>query len=73
MATPESKIRKALQRAGWELVRMSSHQIWRCPCGGHPQVTLPTTFGGGRGFKNAVAFIGSESRFGRCAVKIGKG
>lgn len=73
MASPETKIRKALQAAGWTLVRETKHQIWRCPCGQHPQVTLATTLGQGRGFKNAVAFIGSEARFGSCAVKIEKG
>lgn len=73
MAKPESKIRKALKKADWTLARETTHQIWRCPCGKHEQVTLPTTFGGGRGFKNAVAFIGSEARFGDCAVDIKKG
>lgn len=73
MASPESKIRKALQKAGWTLVRETTHQIWRCPCGSHDQVTLPTTFGKGRGFQNAVSLLKSRERFGDCAVRIGKG
>lgn len=68
MSRPETRIHKALRSSGWWEVRRTKHSVWRCGCGQHEQVVMPSTFGRGRGFANMVAFLSSESRFGSCAI-----
>lgn len=68
MAKPQKRLARELVRKGWTEVRKSKHQIWRCGCGDHDQVTLAATVGKGRGIKNAVVFLASKARFGDCAI-----
>jgi hypothetical protein len=49
-------LNKAFERAGFTLVRITNHAIWRCPCG-HTQVVSPTSPGKGRCTNNMDSLI----------------
>lgn len=57
-----SELVRMFTRAGFDLVRVSKHMIWRCPCG-HTQLTCSATPGkGNRSAENTKADIARALR-----------
>lgn len=57
----KSSLFRAYEQAGFTLVRMTNHAVWRCPCG-HCKITTPTSPGRGRSGTNSMVLLARTLR-----------